>query len=124
MIGVLFERIFKFTVDRLPTIPKCETCGVRMEYRCETPQLFLIPVFSDHTYKVCEEYYLSNMQPISSMAEIPTGQRACKLHVIQCPQCAKKLVRIEDFLKVRDTEVFENLEFYEYSHFQQFIQGF
>ena len=46
------------------------------------------------------------------MEEIPLGQRACRLIDFSCPGCAQQKVLVEDFLKVRDTEVVEKRSLY------------
>jgi hypothetical protein len=81
--------------------------------RRDNPRLFLIPVNADHDYTESVDYYLKNCTPIDSESEIPTGQRACRFWELYCPGCGHRCVRVDDFLKVRDTEVLEKCNVYD-----------
>lgn len=91
--------------------PKCKNCRVKME--ADEKLLFLIPVWTDQENNASLDYYCKNMRPISSVHEIPTGQRACRAFLFSCPQCGEKKVRIDDFLRVREEEVIQDMEYYD-----------
>jgi hypothetical protein len=101
-------------------LPKCERCKGKMEKR-DNPRLFLIPVHSDHDYEASKEYYIKNCYAISSEAEIPTGQRACRFWELSCIECGARRILVEDFLKVRDTEVIEKCQVYDGDSFNGLI---
>lgn len=117
MIFRLLENLLIATVDRWwKKPPKCGDCRTVMRWEA-SPQLFLLPVFHDDTYTPSEAYYLNHCQPITDTGAIPTGQRACRIWTLTCPACGKQRVLVEDFLRVRDTEVMEERNVYEYAAF-------
>ncbi len=91
--------------------PKCKECRVKIEK--EEKLLFLIPVWTDQENSASLDYYCKNMRPISSVHEIPTGQRACRVLLYFCPQCGEKKIRIDDFILVRNEEVVHDTEYYD-----------
>lgn len=99
----------------------CEICkGVQDEL--ET-YLYLIPVQFDHTYEKSAEYYIQNTTPITDESQIPSGNRAVRMTILMCRNCAAKEVVVVDFLKVRDSEVFKGCEVYSYDKFRDFFEG-
>ncbi len=117
LLGWIFYPVLKLIGNKLP---KCRECKERMEKR-GLPRLFLIPVHSDHDYKESAAYYLNNCSPIGSEAEIPTGQRACRLWELSCAACGARQVMVEDFLRVRDSEVLEKRSFYNGGDFDKLL---
>lgn len=92
--------------------PKCERCKIIMQKR-ENPRLFLLPIFHDAEYTPSKEYYCNHCKPINHVDEITTGQRACRFWELSCPKCAQRKILVEDFLRVRDTEVVEKRNLYD-----------
>lgn len=121
MIFRLLGNLLITVVDRWWKKPlKCEICRAVM-LRKTSPRLFLLPIFHDNTYTPSEAYYLNHCQPITDTGAIPTGQRACRIWTLTCPGCGKKCVLVEDFLRVRDTEVTEERNVYEYGAFASLL---
>lgn len=109
IIDLIFYPIMKALGKQLP---KCERCKVKMEKQ-NNPRLFLLPVYFGNNYAASSEYYISNCVAINTVHQIPTGQRACRFWQLVCPQCGKRMVLVEDFLRVRDTEAVEKRELYD-----------
>lgn len=85
--------------------------------------LYLIPVHFDEEHEESVAYYLNNAVSIESMEQIPNGNRACYMHVFQCQDCARRVVSVVDFLKVRDNVVIKGGDIYPYEEFQKlFLQ--
>lgn len=99
----------------------CDLCkGVQNELETK---LFLIPVQFDHSYDKSAAYYINNTTPINSEEDIPSGNRAVRMTILMCRNCAAKEVVVVDFLKVRDNEVFKGCEVYPYEKFREFFEG-
>jgi len=109
---ILGNLLFKIITKQGGKTPKCKQCKVVMQ-KNELPRLFLLPIFHDAEYTPSEEYYLTHCKLIRDVAQIPTGQRACRFWELTCPRCALRNILIEDFLRVRDTKVIENRELYQ-----------
>lgn len=119
---LLGNALFKILVRWGEKPPKCSQCRKAMQKE-PNPRLFLLPVFHDALYTPSEEYYMKHCSPVSRVEEIPTGQRACRFWKFTCTQCGKRSMVVEDFLRVRDTEVVEMRQNYEYEIFAQFLNS-
>lgn len=100
---------------------KCKQCKGTMTSRKQ--YLALLPVFFDETYEASAVYYQNCTIPIESEEEIPTGRRACYIHVFQCENCGKKLISVVDFLKVREQFLIKGGENYPYDDFRTYIEN-
>lgn len=117
----ILENLFVMGVNAISKkMPKCENCHTVME-NPDQPLLFLIPVFHDEVYTPSVEYYKKHCTLIHSTEQIPLGQRACKFWILTCPKCYEHKVLVEDFLKVRDEEVIELRELYDYNALVSFL---
>lgn len=112
MIRRLLENLYAEFKDFTFFSLKCPHCKTVQEKSTDC-KLFLIPVFHGNTYKPSKEYYIKNCFPIDSTRVIPTGRRACRILYLTCPSCGNRRVLVEDFLKVRETEVVKNCNVYE-----------
>lgn len=101
---------------------KCEHCGTLMVKK-EKSYLFLLPIFHDDEYEVSASYYLSYCRPINGIEDIPVGQRACKMEILDCPQCQQCDVQVEDFLQVREHHLLKVLARYDFRDFYLFFQN-
>ena len=101
-------------------VAKCEQCKIPLQ-GWGKPHLFLLPIFHDDDYEVSKDYYISFCQPIQSTQEIPTGQRACKMIILDCSKCYRRYVQVEDFLMVRGTELLKVFARYDYQRFHQLL---
>lgn len=105
---------------RLDPAPKCGACRCKMVADGEE-KIFLIPVWTDHTYEASADFFLARACPLGEEDAIPTGQRACRMEVYQCQQCGARQVRVVDFLLSRDV-VLEQAEYvYDYAPFAQML---
>ena len=96
-----FLRNFIREKDGKTTCLKCKAAAPKIT---RYPYLFLIPVSFGDVYSDAENYLRSHMMPIMNKGQIPTGQRACKVEVFECPRCGNRQVEITDFLQVRGAE--------------------
>lgn len=103
---ILDNLIGNFLIDSAKKPPKCKGCRSRM-VKTGAPSLFLLPVYNDNNYNASADYYRNNCVLISDINEIPTGQRACWLWMIECPTCSQRKILVQDFLYVRGEEVIE-----------------
>ena len=92
--------------------PRCKPCRTRMQ-KTGQPRLYLLPCWHGDTYQPSLDYYLQNCVPIDSIDEIPTGRRACRVTICQCPQCGARLAMVQDFLRVRGEELVKHRFDYE-----------
>lgn len=100
---------------------KCKKCkGVMTAVES---LLYLIPVHFDDEHEESAKYYIQNAKPIADDSQIPSGNRACYLHVFQCQDCGYKNISIVDFLKVREKEMIKGGEIYPYEEFEHFIRN-
>lgn len=100
---------------------KCKQCKGVMTSRKQ--YLALLPVFFDEEHEESAAYYLNNMITIEDEEEIPTGRRACYIHVFQCGSCANKLISVVDFLKVREQFLIKGGDTYPYEEFRTYIES-
>lgn len=97
----------------------CDVCKQKMENT--SSYLFLLPVHFDHKHEESAEYYVANAIAIADREQIPSGQRACYMHIFTCGQCGSKKVSVVDFLRVRDQELLKGGDVYPYDKFQFFF---
>lgn len=107
-------------LNEIKKTPRCKICKTRMT-KSNTAYLFLLPLFHDQEYKPSPEYYIKNCIPINRPEEIPTGQRACRLWIVDCPKCSNRRVFVQDFLRVRDQEVIEHKRDYSYQELSSLL---
>lgn len=98
----------------------CENCKEKMENT--SSRLYLLPVFFDHSHEESAEYYVGNATPITDRELIPSGQRACWMHIFTCAKCGRKKVSIVEFLRVRDQDLIKGGDIYPYEKFQYFFE--
>lgn len=78
---------------------RCDKCKGRMHPMSQEDLLFKIPAVGEK-YDDALNYLAHNMSRISEMSSIEGRQRGCYVCVYRCAQCAKKIVRIKDFMPV------------------------
>lgn len=100
---------------------KCKQCKGVMTSRKQF--LALLPVFFDEEHEESAAFYQNNTVPIETEEEIPTGRRACYIHVFQCGSCGNKLISVVDFLKVRDQMSIKGGDTYPYEEFRSYIEN-
>lgn len=99
---------------------KCSVCkGTMTDTRRD---LFLIPARIDQSHEESAEYYLRNAIPLESSEQIPTGNRACYMFILQCQQCGRKEVVVQDFLRVRDQEYVKGGGVYPYEKLKDLLE--
>ena len=98
---------------------RCRQCKGEMTDIASS--LYLLPVYFDHIHERSAAYYRKNAKAIVGIEQVPTGNRACRMTVLQCPACGCKEVRVIDFLPVRGQEVIEGTGIYSYSEFEDFF---
>lgn len=98
---------------------KCKAVGPRA---AAYPYLFLIPVVFGKTYGCAQEYLRTHMTPILSKRQIPTGQRACRVEIFECPRCGARQVEITDFLQVRGEEYAQGHYAFDYEAFAPLLE--
>lgn len=101
----------------------CLKCKAAAPKTTRYPYLFLIPVSFGDTYSDAENYLRSHMRPIMDKGQIPTGQRACKVEVFDCPRCNNRQVEITDFLQVRGTESAKAYYEFAYESFRPLLEA-
>lgn len=117
LVLIAWEKIAENSPDA--GTKKCPKCKGRMTHGEE--YLFLIPVMFDKKHEESSAYYVRNFRRINDKSQIPSGQRACRLYVFQCPECGFRNVSIEDFLSVRDNEVINGGGTYPYEDFKDYL---
>ena len=85
-------------------------------------QFFFVWAGFDEGHEESAAYYLNHTVPIESEDDIPTGRRACYIHVFQCGNCTNRLISVVDFLKVRDQFVVKGGDTYPYEDFKSYIE--
>lgn len=98
----------------------CDVCKEKMENT--SSHLYLIPVHFDQKHDERAEYYVANARPIADREQIPSGQRACWMHIFTCGKCGRKKVSIVDFLRVRDQDLLKGGDIYPYEKFQSLFE--
>lgn len=98
---------------------KCDCCKGKM--LVTRTFLYLIPSSFDHEHEWSAEYYIKYATPIENETQIPTGNKACRMHVLQCQGCSHREVRVVDFLKVREEEIMKGSAVFPYEKFEAFL---
>lgn len=120
--------LFLFTLIRTMIRDKkgqstCRKCKAAAPKTSHYPYLFLIPVSFGDTYSDAENFLRSHMTPIMNKGQIPTGQRACKVEVFDCPRCNHRQIEITDFLQVRGEEVAKAYHTFDYEPFRPLLEA-
>ena len=116
---VLFIRNFVREKKGQTTCIKCKAAAPKTT---QYPYLFLIPVSFGDTYDNAENYLRTHMVPIPGKQQIPTGQRACKVEVFDCPNCGGRQVEITDFLQVRGEDYAKGYYDFAYEEFRPLLE--
>lgn len=98
----------------------CDACRTKLENT--ESHLYLIPVYFDHGHENSAQYYAANARPIADRELIPSGQRACWMHIFTCPTCGSKKVSVVDFLRVRDQDLPKGGGVFPYGDFGRFFE--
>lgn len=101
----------------------CLKCKAAASKTTRYPYLFLIPVSFGDVYNDAENYLRTHMRPIMNKGQIPTGQRACKVEVFDCPRCNNRQVEITDFLQVRGEESPKSYYDFAYEPFRPLLEA-
>lgn len=99
----------------------CMDCKAPAAKSSTHEYLFLIPIHFGQKYDDAEDYLRSHMYPIREKAQIPSGQRACRVEVHTCSKCDKKQVHITDFLLVRGEEYIKGSYIFPYEAFRHLL---
>ena len=87
-------------------------------------QLFALPMTVGHYVSHDNPaYYVQHTTPVAKKAEIPTGFYACGTYLYHCPKCGKTVVKIVNFLPVRDAEQVEEAFLYADKDLIRYIQN-
>lgn len=99
----------------------CDVCkGQMIEVR---EHLRLLPVHFEHSHICSADYYIHSTMPIQDMSEVPTGNRVCRIFLLQCQTCGRKEVVVIDFLPVRGQEIIKNADSFSYEEFREFYEN-
>ena len=99
----------------------CDVCkGAMIDIR---EDLRLLPVRFDESHDRSSEYYIYSTVAINDLAEVPTGNRACKIILLQCQNCGCKEVVVMDILPVRGQELLKNTDLFSYEDFKEFYES-
>lgn len=98
----------------------CTECVAPME--AQKKRLFLLPMTVGHyeTYDTAH-YYRKNLIPVTKKSDIPAGTYASRLYLYHCPACGKNVVKVVNFLPVRDQEQIEETFLFEDQDLYDFI---
>lgn len=98
----------------------CTECAVPMD--AQKKQLFLLPMNVGH-YESHNDagYYRRNLIRVSKKADIPAGTYASGTYLYHCPGCGKHVVKVVNFLPVRDQEQIEEAFAFEDQDLYDFI---
>ena len=99
----------------------CDACkGKMLEVR---EHLRLLPVHFDQSHVCSADYYIHSTMPIQDITEAPTGNRVCRIFLLQCQTCGRKEVVVIDFLPVRGQEIIKNADVFSYEEFREFYES-
>ncbi len=99
----------------------CGDCSSKMDEI--EKRLYLMPMSVGHYVDHKEaQYYIKNLIPINSKAEVPIGMYACRITVYRCPECQKRIAMVLPFLPVRDQERTEFAHYYKNGELDSFIR--
>ncbi len=103
----------------------CSQCQSQMDVTAK--QLYALPKQMVGHYVIHEkaDYYKdpSNMVPIQSKSQIPTGMYACGMHAYRCGKCGHRAVKLTVFLPVRDQEKVEQALYFDKGEMDDFAAG-
>lgn len=120
-IKKIFNWIFYFLINHSNSeTMKCKRCKGTMSSKHQ--YLALLPVSFDEKHEESADYYQNCTIPLESEDQIPTGRRACYMHIFQCENCTNRLVSVVDFLKVRDQYLTKGGDIYPYEDFRMYIE--
>ena len=117
---ISFIRNFIREKNGKTTCLKCKAAAPKIS---QYPYLFLIPVSFGDVYSDAENYLRTHMMPIMDKRQIPTGRRACKVEVFECPRCNNRQVEITDFLQVRGEECPKSYYNFAYESFRPLLEA-
>lgn len=101
----------------------CIKCKAAASKITQYPYLFLLPLSFGDTYSDAENYLRAHMTPIMDRRQIPTGKRACKVDVYECPRCNTRQAEITDFLLVRGADCNEGHYKFSYDSFRSVLEA-
>lgn len=101
----------------------CMKCKAAASNTTRYPYLFLLPISFGETYSEPERYLQQKMMPIMNRNQIPTGKRACKVEVFDCPRCNSRQVEITDFLLVRGDDCAKEYHVFAYESFRPLLEA-
>ncbi|MBD5118717.1 MAG: hypothetical protein HDT37_06355 [Clostridiales bacterium] len=99
----------------------CKGCKREMEKARK--QLFVLPGMTVGNYVRHEDagYYKKHLRMVDKKADIPPGMYACGAIQYRCPECGKRLTKLELFLPVRDEEKHEIPVLFEHGELDDFL---
>ncbi|MBO5246093.1 MAG: hypothetical protein J6B28_02400 [Eubacterium sp.] len=98
---------------------KCKQCKGKLVDTAS--YLYLIPVMFDQEHEESAAYYINHAVRIENEEQIPNGNRACRIDVLQCQDCGHRVVSVVDFLKVREDALIKGGDIYPYEEFKDFL---
>ena len=98
----------------------CDVCKGNMTEVSE--HLRMLPVRFDEGHSRTADYYIHSTVPVQSLSEVPSGNRACKIYLLQCQNCGIKEVAVIDILPVREQEILKNADVFKYEEFREFYE--
>lgn len=99
----------------------CDYCKGSMIEVSE--HLRMLPVRFNEGHDRSADYYMYSTVPINDLSEVPSGNRACKIFLLQCQNCGIKEVVVMDILPVRGQEVLKNGDIFKYEEFKEFYEA-
>ena len=99
----------------------CRDCKCAMEKNRK--QLFALPDMTVGHYVRHEDagYYRKHLRMVDKKADIPAGMYACGAIQYRCPECGKRLTKLDPFLPVRDEEKHETPILFEQGELDEFL---
>ena len=99
----------------------CKDCKCEMEK--VRKQLFALPDMTasrdvDHKHP---GYYKRELRIVDKKADIPPGMYACGAIQYRCPECGRRLTKLDLFLPVRDEEKHETPVLFEHGELDEFL---
>lgn len=98
----------------------CDACKGSMIEVSE--HLRMLPVRFDEGHDRSAYYYIHSTVPVKELSEVPSGNRACKIFLLQCQSCGCKEVAVMDILPVRGQEILKNGDVFQYGEFREFYE--
>lgn len=97
----------------------CTACGHKMKPATEMDTVFFIPAEFQQKYENPFQYLAQNMERVASIHDIPRNKRGCFVCCYVCTNCAKRIVRISDFLPQQGTCHWKETYYYDFTEFVQ-----